>query len=137
MISSENNENPWTRAQSVCWRFYLISMIFERNSEFEDSHEYICKIGEILLRERIQPDSRQRTKSDRVFQSPNTLHSRSKSEKFSCNLPKWRNSTQLSLDIDSRFWRNGDPLYFDIITRDGVLLERWIINFQSRYLIYN
>ncbi|KAJ3272322.1 hypothetical protein HDV01_005756 [Terramyces sp. JEL0728] len=106
------------------------------------SKEFISKIGETVLRQRIHSkislkQERNRTKSDSAGVLFDSKHSRTKSDPLA-RKPIGFNQLELySLGLDKDFWANGVPIHLDILSDKGVLLERWILSFQSKLSFAN
>ncbi|KAJ3253179.1 hypothetical protein HK103_000820 [Boothiomyces macroporosus] len=100
------------------------------------SKEFISKIGETVLRQRIHSkislkQERNRTKSESIGVLFDSKHSRTKSDPLS-RKPIGFNQLELySLGLDRDFWANAVPIHLDILSDKGVLLERWILSFHS------
>ncbi|KAJ3319352.1 hypothetical protein HDV06_006379 [Boothiomyces sp. JEL0866] len=106
------------------------------------SKEFISKIGETVLRQRIHSklslkQERNRTKSESIGVLFDSKHSRTKSDPLS-RKPIGFNQLELySLGLDRDFWANAIPIHLDILTDKGVLLERWILSFHSKLSFAN
>jgi hypothetical protein len=114
------------------------NMHFTSKSRFKESKEYISKIAQIILRDRIQSDNslRTRTKSD-TFQELSLLHSRTKSEPTGLKEFPLKETVHIhSLAIEHDFWRQGIPIHIDLVGDNGFIIERWILSFTIGYVIF-
>ncbi|KAJ2993439.1 hypothetical protein HDV02_002418 [Globomyces sp. JEL0801] len=112
---------------------------FHENS-FLNSKEFVTKCAQIILRERLNAEKnnsseRIRTKSVAVQKetSPTCLHSRTKSDPYGKKEFNWSGQVELfSLSLERDFWYSGHPFHINIMSSTGVLLERWVLAFQTK-----
>jgi hypothetical protein len=100
-------------------------------SRFKESQDYISKIAQTILRDRILSDtvSRTRTKSEPIEET--LIHTRTKSEPVGLKEFPLKETVNIhSLVMDSDFWKQGVPLHIDLVTEKGLVVERWILGFS-------